>query len=79
MVAADKAETARAGSLDEVQNTFMVLVPRASESDTAPASSAEKKENEENDKREPPNPTTYRMISLGKKRMPSPEDRKSVV
>ncbi|GAK62270.1 uncharacterized protein PAN0_001d0469 [Moesziomyces antarcticus] len=73
VVAADKAETASAESLDEVQSTFMVLVPRASESDTAPASSAEKKENEEGDKREPPNPTTYRLISLGKKRMPSPE------
>lgn len=72
VVAADKAETASAESLDEVQNTFMVLVPRASESDTAPASST-KKEDEEADKREPPNPTAYRLISLGKKRMPSPE------
>ncbi|KAI3487593.1 hypothetical protein L1887_48374 [Cichorium endivia] len=42
------------------------------ESDTAPASST-KKEDEEADKREPPNPTAYRLISLGKKRMPSPE------
>ncbi len=55
------------------RNTFMLLVPRASESETAPAKDSSKKETEEGDKRKPPNPTAYRNISLGKKRMPSPE------
>lgn len=68
---ADKADSKSTESLDDVQNTFMLLVPRASESDTAPAANASKKE--EGDKREPPNPTAYRLVSLGKKRMPSPE------
>lgn len=69
---ADKAEKNSTESLDDVQNTFMLLVPRASESDTAPAKSS-KKESDEEDKRKPPNPTAYRLVSLGKKRMPSPE------
>lgn len=55
----------------------MLLIPRASESDTAPASEASDTKSAEKDgdgdKRKPPNPTTYRLISLGKKRMPSPE------
>lgn len=49
----------------------MLLVPRASDSETAPAPN--KEENDKQDKREPPNPTGYRLISLGKKRLPEPE------
>ncbi|SPO20063.1 uncharacterized protein UTRI_00457_B [Ustilago trichophora] len=74
---ADKAESTSTESLDDVQNTFMLLVPRASESDTAPANGADDKKasakEEQDDKRKPPNPTAYRLVSLGKKRMPSPE------
>lgn len=69
---ADKAESNSTKSLDDVQNTFMLLVPRASESNTAPAKGS-KKEADEDDKRKPPNPTAYRLVSLGKKRMPSPD------
>ncbi|KAJ1030282.1 hypothetical protein NDA16_001192 [Ustilago loliicola] len=69
---ADKAESNSTESLDDVQNTFMLLVPRASESVTAPAKGS-KKESDEDDKRKPLNPTAYRLVSLGKKRMPSPE------
>ena len=72
MTSVDKAESNSTESLDDVQNTFMLLVPRASESDTAPASEAEGNEAEQHDKRKPPNPTAYRLVSLGKKRMPSP-------
>lgn len=68
----DEAEKSSTESLDDVQNTFMLLVPRASESDTAPAADAST-EQEHDDKRKPPNPTAYRLVSLGKKRMPSPE------
>ena len=74
---ADKAESNSTESLGDVQNTFMLLVPRASESDTAPVSRSRGKkssaEEESDDKRKPPNPTAYRLVSLGKKRMPSPE------
>ncbi|SNX81716.1 uncharacterized protein MEPE_00421 [Melanopsichium pennsylvanicum] len=74
---ADKAESNNTESLDDVQNAFMLLVPRASESETAPASEANGKNGAakvgQEDKRKPPNPTAYRLISLGKKRMPSPE------
>ena len=74
VMSADKAETNSTESLDDVQNTFMLLVPRSSESDTAPASDApSRKKEEQGDKRVPPNPTAYRLVSLGKKRMPSPE------
>ncbi|SAM69610.1 uncharacterized protein UBRO_00619 [Ustilago bromivora] len=69
---ADKAESNSTESLEDVQNTFMLLVPRASESDKAPAKGS-KKEADEDDKRMPPNPTAYRLVSLGKKRMPSPD------
>lgn len=75
-MSADKAESNRTESLGDVQNTSLLLVPRASESDTAPASGAGGKKSfqkDEGDKRKPPNPTAYRLISLGKKRMPSPE------
>ncbi|KAJ9476772.1 hypothetical protein PHBOTO_000442 [Pseudozyma hubeiensis] len=68
----DEAEKSSTESLDDVQNTFMLLVPRASESDTAPAADTSTKQ-EHDDKRKPPNPTAYRLVSLGKKRMPSPE------
>ncbi|KAJ1031053.1 hypothetical protein NDA18_002274 [Ustilago nuda] len=68
---ADKAESNSTKSLDDVPNTFMLLVPRASESNTAPAKGS--KEADEDDKRKPPNPTAYRLVSLGKKRMPSPD------
>ncbi|SPO20980.1 uncharacterized protein UTRI_00457 [Ustilago trichophora] len=74
---ADKAESTSTETLDDVQNTFMLLVPRASESETAPAKEVSDKQSsareEQDDKRKPPNPTAYRLVSLGKKRMPSPE------
>lgn len=77
VMSSDKAESNSTESLDDVQNTYMLLVPRASESDTAPASDASggksASKNEQDDKRKPPNPTAYRLVSLGKKRMPSPE------
>ena len=75
-MAADKAESNGTESLSDVADTTMLLVPRASESDTAPATEAGGKKSsakeEDEDKRKPPNPTAYRVISLGKKRMPSP-------
>lgn len=73
VMSSDKAESNTTESLDDVGNTFMLLVPRASDSDTAPASDAVKAKQEQDDKRKPPNPTAYRLVSLGKKRMPSPE------
>ncbi|CBQ67777.1 conserved hypothetical protein [Sporisorium reilianum SRZ2] len=77
VVSSDKAESNSTESLDDVQNTSMLLVPRASESDTAPASEASGGKSSstdgQGDKRKPPNPTAYRLVSLGKKRMPSPE------
>lgn len=68
--AADKAESTSIKSIDDLQNTFMLLVPRVSDSETAPAT---KEQDGQQDKREPPNPTGYRLISLGKKRLPEPD------
>lgn len=68
--AADKAEATSIKSIDDLQNTFMLLVPRVSDSETAPAPKAD--QSDQPDKREPPNPTGYRLISLGKKRLPEP-------
>lgn len=77
VMSSDKAESNSTKSLDDVQSTSMLLVPRASESDTAPAVYAANDkgfaEDGQDDKRKPPNLTAYRLISLGKKRMPSPE------
>ncbi|EPQ26085.1 uncharacterized protein PFL1_06293 [Pseudozyma flocculosa PF-1] len=64
-------------SLDGVQNSFMLLVPRRSESETAPAAPKEEKDgnddDDDKDKRAPHNPTGFRFIALGRKRMPDVE------
>lgn len=59
----DGSSGALASSLSDVQNTHMLLVPRSSDSPTAHASSSS---NEDKG-------TGWRLISLGKKRMPDPE------
>lgn len=84
----DKQEKA-VSSIDDVQNTHMLLVPQASKSETAPASpgTAEKiaKEKEQNGgQQQPPAGTTgekakkhgigFRLVRLGKKRLPAPEE-----
>lgn len=72
VMSSNKAKFNNTESLDDVQNTIVLLVPRTSESSTAPASNDDATQ-EQDEKREPPNPSAYRLVSLSKKRMPSPE------
>ena len=74
MKSGDRTEKDSVHSLDDVQNTFILLVPRESESDTAPSTDANKDSEEGTpDKKKAPNATNYRLIALGKKRLPDPE------
>ncbi|UZJ55938.1 hypothetical protein CBS101457_005258 [Exobasidium rhododendri] len=70
-----------ASSINDVQNTHMLLIPQVSESATAPAPTNGSKKTDSNAQ---PSATTgekakeqgvgYRLIKLGKKRLPAPEE-----
>ncbi|KAN0062279.1 hypothetical protein ACQY0O_005460 [Thecaphora frezii] len=79
---AKEATGGAVSKLDDVQNSFMLLIPRRSESKTAPAPPKAEKtaaggegkgDSDGKDKHEPPNPTGYRLIALGRKRLPDVE------
>lgn len=67
-----------AKSIDDTQNTHMLLLPRSSDSDTAPAKPASQQPNDIDNKSEQTGEKARqggigaRLIRLGKKRMPEP-------
>ena len=79
--AADKVETSgkAATSIDDVQNTHLLLVPAKSESENAPPTNKHNG-NDENDhagttgEKARKEGVGFRLIRLGKKRMPAPEE-----